>query len=37
LITIDKQLLQELPLKTYKPAHLYFDVSAEEDMMDWTY
>jgi len=34
-VTIDKQLLQEPPLKTYKPAHLYFDVLAEEDMMDW--
>jgi len=35
---IEKQILQEPPLKTYKPANLHFHNSVEEeDIMEWVY
>ncbi|KAL6266015.1 hypothetical protein P5V15_002867 [Pogonomyrmex californicus] len=35
-IIIEKQLLQEPPIKTYKPSHLRFHNSdEEEDIMEW--
>jgi len=35
-IIVEKQILQEPPLKTYKPANLHFHISVEEeDIMEW--
>ena len=36
-VTEDEQLVQEPPLKTYKPAQLCFDTPIEKDMMEWMY
>jgi len=37
-IIVEKQILQEPPLKTYKPANLHFYNSVEEkDIMEWVH
>jgi len=37
-IIVEKQILQEPPLKTYKPANLHFHNSVEEkDIMEWVF